>query len=196
MTSIPNLILKPVIATPESLQGYGWLIGEPHGPEREKINLYGKEVRVLQPAAFHGNNDLCLNLVTFTQRALQVRWMEYHNKHTQTFIPLKGHPFYMILGKPTRMRPDGSINSAIVDLPDPDNVTAFYFDGSGGLVMDVGGWHEVPFPTEAQTNFVCICTNETNANLEDQGADGECVGGDLKKKNIVKNFGYTFEIQV
>ena len=62
--------------------------------------------------------------------------------------------------------------------------------------MDVGVWHEVPFPTEAQTNFVCICTNETNANLEDQGADGECVGGDLKKKNIVKNFGYTFEIQV
>ena len=70
------------------------------------------------------------------------------------------------------------------------------FDGSGGIVMDVGVWHEVPFPFEARTNFVCICTNETNVNLEAQGPDGECLGGDLNKKNIAKNLGYTFEIDV
>ncbi|WP_304164516.1 ureidoglycolate lyase [Phenylobacterium aquaticum] len=192
---MPNRILTPVLATPESLAGYGWLIGEPEGPARDRIDFYGKEVVVHQPARFHGNDDLTLNLVTFARRPLEVKWMEYHAKHTQTFIPLGGRPFWMVLGKPTRLGADGVIDETREALPDPDNVQAFYFDGSGGLVMDVGVWHEVPFPAEAGANFVVICTNETNDNLEAQGADGECDGGDLDKKNMTKRLGYTFEIR-
>ena len=112
-----NRTLKPVVATPESLKGYGWLIGEPDGKVRDKIDFYGKEVQVLQPADFHGNDDLCLNLVTFTRRDFGVRWMEVHTKHTQTFIPLKSHPFIMVLGKPTRLRPDGTQDMSKPDLP-------------------------------------------------------------------------------
>jgi ureidoglycolate lyase len=170
--------LTPVVATAESLEGYGYLIGEPAGLKRDKIDFYGKEVRVSQPARFHGNDDLCLNLVTFQPRPLTVKWMEFHTKHTQTFI-----------------QPDGRWDESQSTLPDADNVTAFYFDGSGGIVMDVGVWHEVPFPLDGETHFVCICTNETNDNLEAQGADGDCEGGDLSKRNLVKHLGYTFAIQ-
>jgi ureidoglycolate lyase len=187
--------LKPVLATAESLKGYGYLIGEPAGLRRDKIDFYGKEVRVSQPAKFHGNDDLCLNLVSFQPRDLRVKWMEFHTKHTQTFIPLSGKPFYMVLGKPTCRRPDGSWDESATTLPNPDDVTAFYFDGSGGIVMEVGVWHEVPFPLDGETHFVCICTNETNDNLEAQGADGDCEGGDLSKRNLVKHLGYTFAVQ-
>jgi len=187
--------LTPVPATAESLAGYGYLIGEPAGLKRDKIDFYGKEVRVSQPAAFHGNDDLCLNLVTFQPRPMTVKWMEFHTKHTQTFIPLSGKPFYMVLGKPTCRQPDGSWDESLGTLPDPDQVQAFYFDGSGGIVMEVGTWHEVPFPTDGETHFVCICTNETNDNLEAQGADGDCEGGDLSKRNLVKHLGYTFQVQ-
>ncbi len=187
--------LTPVVATEESLRGYGYLIGEPAGLKRDKIDFYGKEVRVSQPARFHGNDDLCLNLVTFQPRPLTVKWMEFHTKHTQTFIPLSGKPFYMVLGKPTCRRPDGSWDESQATLPNPQDVTAFYFDGSGGIVMDVGVWHEVPFPLDGETHFVCICTNETNDNLEAQGPDGDCEGGDLSKRNLVKHLGYTFAVQ-
>ena len=187
--------LKPVVATAETLEGYGYLIGEPAGLKRDKIDFYGKEVRVSQPARFHGNDDLCLNLVTFQPRDPKVKWMEFHTKHTQTFIPLSGKPFYMVLGKPTCRRADGSWDESQDTLPNPDDVTAFYFDGSGGIVMEVGVWHEVPFPLDGETHFVCICTNETNDNLEAQGADGDCEGGDLSKRNMVKHLGYTFAIQ-
>ena len=187
--------LKPVPATAETLQGYGYLIGEPAGLRRDKIDFYGKEVRVSQPARFRGNDDLCLNLVTFQPRDPKVKWMEFHTKHTQTFIPLSGKPFYMVLGKPTCRRPDGSWDEGQDVLPNPDDVTAFYFDGSGGIVMEVGVWHEVPFPIDGETHFVCICTNETNDNLEAQGADGDCEGGDLSKRNLVKHLGYTFAVQ-
>jgi ureidoglycolate lyase len=188
-------MLTPVLATPESLAGYGYLIGLPGGVDRAKIDFYGREVRVTQPAKFHGNDDLCLNLVSFTERALAVRWMEFHTKHTQTFIPLAGKPFYMVLGKPTARRADGTWDESQAPLPSSEDVQAFWFDGSGGIVMEVGTWHEVPFPTAGDTHFVCICTNETNANLEAQGADGDCEGGDLSKRNLVKHLGYTFGIE-
>jgi ureidoglycolate lyase len=187
--------LEPVVATAESLAGYGWLIGEPAGLERDKIDFYGKQVRVSQPARFRGNDDLCLNLVTFQPRPLTVKWMEFHTKHTQTFIPLSGKPFYMVLGKPTCRRADGSWDESASTLPDPESVRAFYFDGSGGVVMEVGVWHEVPFPLDGETHFICICTNETNDNLEAQGEDGDCEGGDLSKRNMVKHLGYTFAIE-
>jgi ureidoglycolate lyase len=189
-TIVADKILKPVAATAESLDGYGWVIGQPAGVERDKIDFYGREVRVTHPADFRSNDDTCLNLVSFKERPLTVRWMEYHTKHTQTFIPLGGKPFYMVLGKPTQRRPDGSFDATRLDRPDLDDVRCFYFDGTAGIVMHVGTWHEVPFPIDGDTHFVCICTNETNDNLEHQDENGESRGGDLDKVRIERRFGH------
>lgn len=183
-------ILRPVKATPESLMGYGYLIGEPDESVRDKIDFYGTDVVVTQPAKFYGNDDLCLNLVSFEPRPFQVKWMEYHTKHTQTFIPLAGKSFYMVLGKPTAQPAESN-----ADLPDLDTVQAFEFDGTGGLVMNVGTWHEVPFPIDGRTHFVCICTNETNSDLEQGDEQGECNGGDLSKRHIETRFGVQLLIE-
>ncbi len=189
-THVADRILKPILATPETLDGYGWIIGTPAGVERDKIDFYGREVRVTHPAQFRSNDDTCLNLVSFTTRPLRVRWMEYHTKHTQTFIPLDGKAFYMVLGKPTCRRPDGSFDETRPGEPNLDDVKCFYFDGSAGIVMHVGTWHEVPFPIDGDTHFVCICTNETNDNLEHQDENGESRGGDLDKVRIERRFGH------
>lgn len=193
--SVADRILTPVPATAESLAGYGWLMGQPAGVERDKIDFYGREVRVTHPADFRSNDDTCLNLVSFKERPLEVRWMEYHTKHTQTFIPLAGKPFYMVLGKPTQRRPDGSFDEAQLPNPDFEDVTCFHFDGSAGIVMHIGTWHEVPFPLDGDTHFVCICTNETNDNLEHQDENGESFGGDLDKVKIMRRFGHRLLIQ-
>ncbi len=191
---LADRVLKAVPATPETLAGYGWVIGEPGGLSRDKIDFYGRDVRVTQPAAFRSNQDTCLNLVTFNPRPLRVRWMEFHSKHTQTFIPLGGKPFYMVLGKPTRRRPNGDWDDSQPGVPNLDDVTAFHFDGSAGIVMEVGTWHEVPFPLDGETHFVCICTNETNTNLEQQNASGEAQGGDLDKVRLDLRFGHSLVI--
>lgn len=194
-TMTADRVLKPVPATPEALEGYGWIIGTPAGVDRDKIDFYGREVRVTQPAQFHSNEDTCLNLVSFKERPLSVRWMEYHTKHTQTFIPLSGKPFYMVLGKPTQRRPDGTFDESASAVPDLDNVQCFEFDGSAGIVMHVGTWHEVPFPIDGDTHFVVICTNETNDNLEQQDENGESQGGDLDKVRIERRFGHGLVIE-
>jgi hypothetical protein len=45
-------VLKPVVATSESLAGYGWIMGQPGGIERDKIAFYGREVRVTHLPTF------------------------------------------------------------------------------------------------------------------------------------------------
>jgi ureidoglycolate lyase len=177
-------------ATPAALAGYGYVIGEPDTEVWGRIDYYGDAVQVRTPVQFVSNADLTLNLVTFNRREPVIRWMEYHSKHTQTFIPLSGRPFVMVLGKPTRRRPDGSMDMSQAELPDLSNLRAFYFDGRCGVCMHVGTWHEVPFPLQDQTHFIALVTNETNRNLEQHDKEHfEADGGDLTKRNLLHRLG-------
>ncbi len=81
---IMQRVLKPVKATPEALEGYGYLIGEPDDSVREKINFYGADVVVTQPAKFYGNDDLCLNLAGVIRTAAAPGQMDG--------VPHKAHP--------------------------------------------------------------------------------------------------------
>jgi ureidoglycolate lyase len=161
-----------------------------------RIDYYGDAVQVRTPAKFVSNDDMMLNLVTFNRRDPIIHWMEYHIKHTQTFVPLAGRPFIMVLGAPTRFRPDGTLDMSKPDLPDLSNVTAFYFDGSAALCMHRGTWHEVPFPLHDQTNFVAVVTNETNSNLEVHDEHFESQGGDLVKRQLVRRLDTHLEIDL
>ncbi len=181
---VVDLVVEP--ATAAALEGYGYVIGTPDSAVWGRIDYYGNDVQVRTPVKFVSNDDLTLNLVTFNRREPVIRWMEYHSKHTQTFIPLGGKPFIMVLGKPTRRRPDGSMDESQAELPDLANVRAFHFDGSCGVCMHIGTWHEVPFPLQDGTNFVALVTNETNRNLEEHDKlNYEANGGDLVKRNLV-----------
>lgn len=194
----PVTVTLPVEpATPEALRGYGYVIGRPDTEVRGRIDYYGDAAQVRTPVQFVSNDDITLNLVTFNRREPVVRWMEYHAKHTQTFIPLGGKPFIMVLGKPTRRRPDRTVDERQPDLPDLDNVRAFHFDGSCGVCMHVGTWHEVPFPLQDGSHFVAIVTNETNRNLEEHDpVNFEADGGDLVKRNLLHRFGRPLRIEL
>ena len=187
----------PVVrASAEALAPYGYLIGPPDGEVKGRIDYYGNDVQVRTPAKFVSNDDMMLNLVTFNCRAPIIKWMEYHNKHTQTFIPLAGMPFIMVLGEPTRKRPDGSIDETREDIPDLAKVQGFYFDGAAGICMHIGTWHEVPFPLFDGTNFVAIVTNETNRNLEEHDEHFESHGGDLVKRQLVRRLDTQLDIDL
>ena len=51
-------VLTPVPVTPESLAGYGWVMGQPGGVERDKIDVYGREVVSLIPPTSNKNSPL------------------------------------------------------------------------------------------------------------------------------------------
>ncbi len=191
---LEHRILKPRMATPEALAGYGTLLAVPDAEKGRDSGFYAEAVRISEPAQFVSEDDLCLALATLNPRPMEVRWMEYHNKHTQTFIPLDGKPFVMVLGRPTCRRSDGSWDDAASKAPELDAVEAFSFDGSSGVCLNIGTWHEFPFPLKEATNIIVVMSEETKRDLKNV-VDGEAHGGDLEKLDLQKRFDVVFEVE-
>jgi ureidoglycolate lyase len=125
-----------------------------------------------------------MSLARVSPREPRVTWMERHFKHTQTFIPLGGKPFIMVLAPPG----EG-------DLPNPDDVRAMQFDGQAGFMMHLKTWHEFPFAIQANTDVIVVLRNETMSDLQ-QLEDDEAVGDDLEKRHMGKRLGVRFEFEM
>jgi ureidoglycolate lyase len=167
-------------ATADILAPYGTLVAANPMRQAKSSAFYGDAVELWAQDRFRSDADTCLSVARVHPRPNEVRWMERHFKHTQTFVPLGGRPFVMVLGAPT----DGAV-------PDPGNVRALRFDGSAGFMMHIGTWHEFPFALEASTDLLVILRNETNRDLEVRAND-EAEGGDLQKRNLQARLGFSF----
>ncbi len=169
MPRIHRLSLDP--ATPANVAPYGRLIGASAARPRTS-SFYGDAVELWSPGTFQSDHDTCMTVARVHPRANEVIWMERHFKHTQAFIPLGGAPFAVVLGEPTGTH-----------TPDPKNVRALHFDGSAGLLMHIGTWHEFPFAIDRAVDLVVVLRNETNRDL-DVIENDEAIGGDLEKRNV------------
>lgn len=179
-----TLVAKP--ATPEALAPYGQILGSGVGADEGISDFYEGAVTTSKPVDFKSDEDTCLSLATLQPRALELKYLERHFKHTQTFIPLGGKPFVAVFGAPT----DG-------EMPDIDSLEAFRFDGQAGFTMHIGTWHEFPFAIEADTDMVVILRSETTRDLSSENVkNNEAHGPDLDKKNLMQRTGKIFEIEL
>ena len=184
--TLERRVLDVKIATPDALAPYGKVLGSGTGIPIGVSDFYEGKVAVSAPVDFESDEDTCLSLATLQPRNFELKYLERHFKHTQTFIPLGGKPFVAVFGAPT----DG-------DMPDLNNLEAFRFDGSAGFCMHIGTWHEFPFALEAETDMVVILRNETTRNLSSENVENnEAHGPDLDKKNLAQRTGLVFEIAV
>jgi ureidoglycolate lyase len=164
-------------ATPENIAPFGELVGGAGTPAIPPTAFYSA-VQTYRPT-FISDEETEIAVCTLQRRPVEVRWMERHFKHTQVFLPLGGKPFVAVLAPPTD-----------TDLPNIDEARAFLFDGQGGLSMHIGTWHEFPFALIDDTQVVVILRRETSkALLKENIVDGEGVGPDLDKKDVVKRLG-------
>lgn len=185
-SSLERRILEAKPATPEALAPYGRILGAGTGAAVGVSDFYEGAVAVSKPVDFKSDDDTALSFATLQPRAFEIKYLERHFKHTQTFIPLGGKPFVAVFGAPT----DG-------EMPDIDALEAFRFDGQAGFTMHIGTWHEFPFALEDDTNMVVILRNETTRNLSTENVkDDEAHGPDLDKKNLVQRTGTIFEVTV
>ena len=179
-------VLKARTATPEALAPYGQVLGENPNIDPLPIEFYGGSVKVRRVVDFVSDEQTELTLVTADRRPLEVRWMERHFKHTQTFIPLSGVPFVVVFA-PANDR----------DLPDLDKVEAFRFDGSAGFTMKLGTWHEFPFPIQDHSNLIVAIRKEaTEGLIRDNVVQDEAQSPDLDKKDLVKRCNLQFHIEL
>ena len=185
-SSIERRTLEVKPATPEALAPYGQVLGSGTDTPVGVSDFYEGKVTVSAPVDFKSDEDTCLTLATLQPRTFELKYIERHFKHTQTFIPLGGKPFVAVFGAPTD-----------TDTPDFDTLEAFRFDGSAGFTMHIGTWHEFPFAVEPDTDVVVILRNETTNDLSSENVENnEAHGPDLDKINIAQRTGTVFEIAV
>lgn len=180
MAMAADLTIHAEPATEAALAPFGELVAVDAGNAGSDVPAYN--ARIWKPTAFASDADTTLSTVRLDRRPFTVQWLERHFKHTQVFLPLNGKPFIVALAPPG----EG-------DLPDPASVRAFRFDGSQGVCMKVGTWHEFPFPMADDTQAIVILRHETNRDLQ-QRADNEAQGDDLDKKDVQARWGRTLTV--
>jgi ureidoglycolate lyase len=169
-------------ATPENVAPFGWLLGSSVPDPGTRLNFYDGVLR--KPTRFESDEQTELTVATLRRRPFAVRWLERHFKHTQTFIPLRGKPFVVVLAPPNDR-----------DMPDIDQIRALRFDGSAGFCMRIGCWHEFPFVIEDDTDLIVILRRETHANLRNiSGTEAE--GADLEKRDLQLRLDLSIELDL
>lgn len=182
--TVVRLNVEP--ASAEALAPFGAIIGRDAPVKPVSVDFYKGAVKMSYPARFLCEHPVEITLAQMTRRPGEVRYMERHFQHTQSFLPLGGKPFIAVMAPPG----DG-------DLPDLSQVRAFRFDGSAGFAMHVGTWHEFPFAEEDDTDLVVILSSQTGYDLKSKDAQTEeAHGPDLDKKDIVARTGHVFRFDI
>lgn len=182
--TVIQLAVEPASAA--ALAPFGALIGRDAPVQPVAVDFYKGAVKMSYPARFICEHPVEVTLAQMDRRPGEVRYMERHFQHTQTFLPLGGKPFVAVMAPPS----DG-------DLPDLSQVRAFLFDGSAGFAMHLGTWHEFPFALQDGTDLIVLLSSQTGYDLKGKDVvTEEAHGPDLDKKDIVARTGHVFRFNL
>jgi ureidoglycolate lyase len=172
--------LKVEIATVESIKAFVSLVGSQDGIEK----FMAFEGTQIFKVPFDLKEESELIVCKVDRRPMTLSIMERHFKHTQTFIPMDGKPFIMILAPNT----EGP-------LPDPALLRAFLFKDVTGIAMHLGVCHEFPFVLEDATQFAVVLSSQSHqSDLKDPPYEWDGEGADLERRNLYAREGYDFTI--
>ena len=119
--------LEPVTA--EIFAPFGEIIEAKHS----KPAFTGKNMESWQMAfSIDGATELMIN--RFHYQPLEFSMMERHFHVTQSFLPFGKIPMAMVVSEPNDSKNLSSI-------PKPEDIRAFYLDGSQGIMLWQGTWH-------------------------------------------------------
>lgn len=164
--------LRAEAATNENTAPFGVILGPDADAPIIRSAFHGDRLVMKKPAKFVADDTLEITVATLQRRPLQATWMERHVLHTQTFVPLGGKPFLLVLAPP---------NDA--ELPDLDAARAILFDGSAGFCMHLGTWHEFPLAVLDDTSLLILIRRDTSRDLT-RVVGNEAHGPDLDKKDL------------
>lgn len=175
---LPVITIPIETPTLEALAPFGTVLASLPSVKPLPIDFYDGTVEVRKPAEMESDSPLDFTVVRIQPRDLEVQYVERHPGHRQTFIPLGGKPFVAMLAPPSE------------GLPRPGDFRAFRFDGSAGLMLYRGVWHEFLFSLEPDTDVIVILSKDTNRSLYAENViEGEAIGPDLEKLNTRVRWG-------
>lgn len=172
--------------TQESFREYGDVLSFEES-EPLPIDLYGDDIAVRRQSYFESDQPVEFLITRSRVRDLRVQFLERHVQLTQTFLPLGGQPFLMVVGHPDAADSGG--------VPDLAQVEAFLVPGRAGIKLHRGTWHELPFPLEDGSVHLVTSHRALTEGLEDGPAGrGEIHDRDVEKRNLDERL--DFELRV
>jgi len=177
-----SITLQAEMATAENVTPFGTLMGPTAPVPIIRSPFYGDRVALRKPGRFVADDTLEFTVATLERRPLRVTWMERHFLHTQSFFPLGGRAFLLVLAPPNEDA-----------VPDLGAARALILDGSAGLMLHLGTWHEFPFPLVDASSLIIAIRRDTARDL--QHVEGnEAQGPDLDKKDLETRLGATITV--
>ena len=174
-------ILKAERATAERLKGFGTLVGAV--PDATQTMEFGT-ARIFGEIPFVLAGTPELLVCRLDPREMKCTLMERHFRHTQTYIPMNGKPFVMVLGPDTPG-----------DMPVLEELRAFHFDDACGISINTGVWHEFPFAIENDTRFAVALVRECHVNRNSEPAfAGDADGPDLQRRSFSNRIGLNVHV--
>ncbi|MBK1789193.1 ureidoglycolate lyase [Prauserella cavernicola] len=173
--TVHTIVPRPVTA--EGFAPFGDVISADETP-RLPINLYGGKNAVLGPVVLQSDETPEFIYFRVGYRGGDIRYLERHTGMTQTFIPLGGVPYVIVVAAP-----DAPLESGF---PAFDSVHAFHVPGDVVLNIHRGTWHEPPFPTRDGQKFLLTSQPEVTKGLQASvDENGEVHLFDVDKRNPV-----------
>lgn len=122
------LTAQPV--TPATFAPFGEVIGR----DEVRMELRGGEV-------------FALDVLSYDHRPLRMDHLNRHHQATQALYPLHGAAAVLVVG---------AAHLDFADRADLDELRAFVLDGSAGVNLAIGTWHEGPWPLGAHVDLLNV----------------------------------------
>jgi len=118
----------------------------PEGRARLPINTYGDKLDLYREG-FESDQPIEWFIVDGRVRPSRALFLERHQLLTQTFIPVGGKPFVMLVAPPNCAEETSG-------LPKLELTRAFLVPGDVGVQIHRATWHENPFPVADGTRLL------------------------------------------
>jgi ureidoglycolate lyase len=160
-TDMRRIKIEPL--TREAYAPFGWILGEmPDQDRQDSLRLDGEYITFWHERDFQVGVGGVVEFVWvhYKWRGFSIRRFESHRLTEQAMIPMKGAPLVHVVCPP----PD---DPTVPDIaPDLDRMKAFLLDGSKGVCMRRGCWHEPQnFPVVGSVSALVVTRRSTTMDL-------------------------------
>ena len=184
-----ELLARPVCR--ESFAPFGELLSvEGLEPLQRGSNFYAARSSLYRPGALVSTRPVEFLIYESDPRPLRVEFLERHVELTQSFLPLGGVPYVVVVARPDAAEDEHGF-------PLLSEISAFVVPGSAGVNLGLGTWHEPPFPLVPGSAFVVTSHADLTQGLRSTVDErGEVAKLDVEKRSVTGRTGFELRVRL
>ena len=184
-----EIVAQPL--TREAFAPFGELLGTAGlEPLQRGSKFYAAQSSLYRPGNLISMRPVEFLIYASQPRELRIQYLERHVELTQSFIPLGGVPYIVVVARPEAEEDEHGF-------PLLSEIRAFVVPGTAGCNLHLGTWHEPPFPLVPDSAFVITSHADLTQGLRtDLDERGEVAKLDVEKRNVGGRTGLELRVRL